>query len=123
MLEYGFLVASAIGTMLVLCALARSSPRAVGFALLCTVGIPVLTWRLALDAYDLPVTTYLVAACSLVATIAVPSTLGHFGAVLVGNRTRLKLVLAVGIALLLWIPIVMLGGFIGTCGLDPRCDP
>jgi hypothetical protein len=123
MLEYGFFVASAVGATLVLRALARNSPRALGVALLCTVGIPVLTWRLALSAQEFPVTSYLVAACSLAATIVVPSTLGHFSAALLDNRTRLKFAVAVGIALVLWIPIVMLGGFIGTCGLDVRCDP
>jgi hypothetical protein len=34
-----------------------------------------------------------------------------------------KLAWAVGIALVLWIPLVMVGGFIGTCGLDVHCDP
>jgi len=123
MLGYGFLIASATGTMLVLRALARNSPRALGFALLSCVGVPILTWRLALDAQAFPVTSYLVAACSLMATIVVPGTLGHFAAMLVGHRTRLPLVVAAGIALLLWIPSVMLGGFIGTCGLDRGCDP
>jgi len=123
MLEIGFLVASATGTMLVLFALARNSPRALGFALLCSVGVPILSWRLALDERAFPITTYLIAACSLVATIVIPGTLGHFGAVLLGNRMGRKLAWAVGIALVLWIPLVMVGGFIGTCGLDVHGDP
>ena len=123
MLQFGFLVASATGTILVLLALARNSPRAFGFTLLCSVGVPILTWRLALDERAFPVTTYLIAACSLVATIVVPGTLGHFGGMLLGPRTGRKLAWTIGIALVLWIPLVMVGGFIGTCGLDVRCDP
>lgn len=123
MLGYGFLLASALGTALVLRALSKESPRALAFSLLATVVVPVLVWRLAFEEQEFPLTSYVTAACSLAATILIPGTLAHFAALLARGRGRTAIVVTVVIALILWLPIVAMGGFVGTCGLDRGCDP
>jgi hypothetical protein len=126
MLPYLFVIASAVGVAFLLHGLWSDSPRAVWVSLLAFVVMPVLVWRLALAERDIPEANYVIVAIGLAATILGPAYFGYAVARLVGTRFQVRtgatVAVAIGSALVIWLPLLLLGNVAYACNLYIGCD-
>jgi hypothetical protein len=122
-LAYSFICASAVGTASLFVSIWRRSARAAWFTMLALVVIPTLAWAALLAERELDVASYLNAALLLSLTIVLPAGIGSMLGSFVPVGPRVRIGIAIILMLLIWTPLVFLGMFMGTCPLDPRCDP